>query len=254
MVSFLCDFHATLVRLSRDTCATFMRHLCDFGETFLRRRRDFAQSFLWYPSFAGRKSRKDGVSENHKNSIRVGEYLNKSPKERVYTLFEKYDTFSLWRNAYKESVVDYLVDVQECKRRRNAEGLGVRIQTSGTKASVVEAEAEERLSLEQCFEKKFISRDVLPDAYDRNYISVAVYEWEMMKWEFGVLRMFIDRMKREDRALFVPYMRKETNLDIIADQLCIERQSANKRVYRIRKALLTEILPWFEEYKIEIPA
>ena len=95
---------------------------------------------------------------------------------------------------------------------------------------------------------------MFPDPYERTLISTAVYEWDLMKKEFGILSGFIDLMQYDERNIFVPYIQKEKGISDIATELNVEWDSANKKVYRIRKALVEEVLPWFDEYKLTVPA
>ncbi len=186
--------------------------------------------------------------------IFIGDYIKKSPKERIYQLLDNYKDFGRYRETYKNNVVDLMVAMREYNLRPSDEDLGVRIQTTGGTSNITASKALERVSLEQCFEQMKITKEMFPDPYELGLISMAIYEWDLMAKEHKILTGFIGLMKPDERSLFLPYIRREKRVADIAAELCLEWESANKKVYRIRKALLKEVLPWFKEYIITDPS
>ena len=43
----------------------------------------------------------------------IGEYIDKSPKERIYQLLDYYKDFAKYREGYKESVVNLMLAMRE---------------------------------------------------------------------------------------------------------------------------------------------
>lgn len=107
-------------------------------------------------------------------------------------------------------------------------------QTGGT-SNITASKALERVSLEQCFEQMKVTKEMFPDPYELGLISTAIYEWDLMAKEHKILAGFIGLMKPDERSLFLPYIRREKRVADIAAELCLEWESANKKVYRIRK-------------------
>ena len=185
--------------------------------------------------------------------IFIGDYINKNPKERIYQLLDNYKDFGKYREQYKENVVDLMVAMREYNIRPIDEDLGIRVQTTGGTSNITASKALERIALEHCFEKMRVSKELFPDPYELNLIATAVYEWDLMGKEYKILSGFINLMSPDERSIFVPYIKREKRVADLAAELCVEWESANKKVYRIRKALLHEVLPWFNEYKITAP-
>lgn len=186
--------------------------------------------------------------------IFIGDYINKNPRERIYHLMDNYKDFGKYRESYKDNVVDLMVAMREYNIRPSDEDLGIRVQTSGGTSNITASKALERIALENCFEKMRVPKEMFPDPYELGLISTAVYEWDLMGKEYQILSGFIKLMKPDEKNLFLPYIKREKRVADIAAELCVEWESANKKVYRIRKALLKEVLPWFNEYKIITPA
>ena len=184
----------------------------------------------------------------------IGSYLDKSPKERIYHLLDHYRDFDQYRDNYKDTVINLMVAMSEYNNRSKREDLGIRVQTSKGTSDITAAKAIERVALEECFEQMRVTKELFPDPDELGLISTAVYEWDLMGKEFDILAGFINLMRPDERNLFLPYIRREKRVAEIADELRLEWESANKRVYRIRKALLENVLPWFNEYKITAPA
>ena len=184
----------------------------------------------------------------------IGNYVSKSASERLEQLIVSYKDFERDRGLYKERVIDLMVAMREYHIKPSEEDLGVRVQTTGGTSNITASKALERVTLEECFKSMKISKEMFPDPDEYRLISLAVYEWDLMGREFGILDQFIKGMKEKDRDILLPYMRKEKGPRDLAEELCLEYDSARKRVYRIRKALFNKVLPWMNEYTITVPA
>ena len=184
----------------------------------------------------------------------IGEYINKSPRERASILLRNYKDFKKYRERYKRNAVSLMAAMREYSLRPSDEDLGIRVQTTGGTSNITASKALERVCLEWCFEDMKVSKEMFPDPYELSLISTAVYEWDLMKKEYGILVRFIDIMKPQDRKIYLPYIRREKSVADLTHELCLEWESVRKRLYRIRKKLLKEVLPWFDEYNITVPA
>lgn len=184
----------------------------------------------------------------------IGEYINKNPRQRIAQLLDNYGDFRRYREHYKRNVVELMEAIREYNIRPSEEDLGVRVQTTGGTSNITASKAIERMALEECFENRKISKEMFEDPEELRLISTAVYEWDLMTREFKVLNTFVKQIKPKDRSIYLFYLKGEKGFEDIAKDLDIEYESARKRVYRIRKALIKEALPWFDEYKISVPA
>ena len=184
----------------------------------------------------------------------IGEYIDKSPKDRIYQLLDNYRSFTRYLDSYKENVVNLMLAMREYYISPSEEELGVRVQTTRGTSDITASKAIDRVELEECFEKMRVTKELFPDPEELRLISTAVFEWNLMGKEYRILSGFIDMMQPDDRSIFVPYIKREKRVSEIAADQNVEWDSANKKVYRIRKALIEEVMPWFNEYKVSVPA
>lgn len=92
-------------------------------------------------------------------------------------------------------------------------------------------------------------KDLYADPSDLIIFSTAVKEWILLTREYEKLKNCIRMMKPEDKDLFLSYIKKEKTIDELSDELFLERGSVVKRLYRIRRGLMDQILPWLRDFK-----
>lgn len=141
-----------------------------------------------------------------------------------------------------------MLDTMEYSRKSKND-TGICIQNTGKKSSVVESIVENKISVEDCFDTNKISKDLYADPSDLILFSTAVKEWILLTREYEKLNNCIRMMKPEDKDLFLSYIKKEKTIDELSDELFLERGSVVKRLYRIRRGLMDQILPWLREFK-----
>ena len=125
----------------------------------------------------------------------IGEYINKSPRERVFQLMDHYGEFESFRDKYKGCVVSLIVMMKEYNIRPGDDDLGVRVQTTSGTSHITESKAIERYTIEECFEKRKITKKMFPDPYERELISTAIFEYDLMEKEYRILEHFYECSK-----------------------------------------------------------
>ena len=184
----------------------------------------------------------------------IGLYVTLSGPKRIDFLISHYPDFDKYIASYKEYVKDTMLDILS-SNRSSATELGVRVQTSGGNQDTTFSLAEGRLAIDKCFDTVRASRKMFPDADDYELVSMGLYEWERLQREFSKLNATINMiLNEEEQKIIKAYFRHDKRLHDLAQDLCIEMESANKRVYRIRKKLVNSIGPWFEENTIKASA
>lgn len=179
-----------------------------------------------------------------KQSI-IGYYFGLDAKKRVDFLIEHYRDFEFFHSAYKESIISIMLGIREWHENKSGD-LGVRIQTSGGNSDVTFYKACERIDVAKCFENLEIATELFKEKNDLELVRKGVSEWKLMRREFDTLNSFISLLAPVDRRIYTPYLLREKRLIDIAEELCIELESANKRIYRIRKKLISSIIPVME--------
>ena len=187
--------------------------------------------------------------EREEGDIFIGEYLGREPKGRILFLLDHYREFPEFLNLYRENAIRLMTAMREYERKSKA-SIGMSVSNSGKKSSPTEAMAMEKIEVEDCFDQRKITGEVIRDPGELKLISTAVHEWVLMNKDYELLGGFMDMMKPEDRDLFISYISRKKRIADIAEEYCLAWESANKKMYRIRKALIDRMLPWMNDYKV----
>lgn len=184
----------------------------------------------------------------------IGTYVSLDAKQRVDFQIAHYRDFHRILDAYKEYVTGLMLDIREYERNAD-KNEGIPVQSIGALSDPTFREAIERILVNSCFDSYQLFDGMFEDPYEYELISLAMFEWELMKKEneeFNYFLRFI--LKPEDSELLQAYLSRRMRLKDIADKYDIEIESANKRIYRIRKKLVKRLTPHFYEYNIQLPA
>jgi len=184
----------------------------------------------------------------------IGLYVTLNGKNRIDFLINHYKDFDGYVSKYKDYIKETIIEILNSYRNSSDE-LGVRVQSSGGNSDPVFREYLGRDSAEKCFSDRSLLDEMFSDPYEHELIELALYEWDRLQQEHNKL---ISTMKMvledKDQKLISSYFRREKNLYDLAEELCIEMESANKRVYLIRKKLVKSIEPWFDKYNLKASA
>jgi len=184
----------------------------------------------------------------------IGLYVTLNGKQRIDFLINHYRDFDRYVSSYKEYVRSTMLDILDSYRVSSDE-LGVRVQTGGGNSDPTFEGANKLASVDECFKDKSLVETMFKDAYGYELISLALYELERLQKEFRKLNATMDiLLKEDDQEILKSYFKHERRLYELANDLCIEIESANKKVYRIRKKLVNSIKPWFDEYNMKASA
>ena len=191
--------------------------------------------------FNGRKGREEWI-------IYIGEYIGKKPKERIDFLISYYVTFPDYLDSYRQNAIRVMIETMEYDRRSKND-IGICIRNSGKNSSATELKVLEKMDLEKCFDSNKISKGMFADPSDLKLFSTAVKEWILLTREYETLKNCILMMKPDDKDLFLSYIKKEKSVDKLSEELFLERGSVVKRLYRIKRNLINEMIPWLREFK-----
>jgi len=184
----------------------------------------------------------------------IGLYVTLNGKKRIDFLINHYRDFDRYVSSYKEYVRSTMLDILDSYRNSSSD-LGVRVQTGNGNSDPTFEGANKLAKVDDCFENKALVGEIFRDSYGYELISLALYELERLQKEFKKLNTTIGvLLTADDQDIIRSYFKHERRLNELAVDLNIEMESANKRVYRIRKKLVTSIKPWFDENNMKASA
>ena len=176
----------------------------------------------------------------------VGCYVGLEPRERIEFLYHHYDNLDVFRQAYKESVVNMIAYMRAYDRSQDKlEGIQ---KTRNLLNSITESAAFERIVISEYFEQNKPSDELVEEEEDKDIISWAIFEWHLMKSEFDIFKNFLNMLSTRDRRILTAYIGHSKSVKEIAKELDIEKESAEKRIYRIKQKLIENMMPILPEY------
>lgn len=102
--------------------------------------------------------------------------------------------------------------------------------------------------LKDCVIKGAISKDMENGIENVKAINQAIFDLHVMKNEYYIVVRHVESLPYKTKKIIVPYLKGEKDLQELADEMCIEKDSAKQRTYRIRKQIKDKVFPYFEDY------
>ena len=182
-----------------------------------------------------------------KQSI-IGHYCKNSTDRRFDYIYMNYDNFTRQIEGYREGLA-FLIASQKAYNRKNDYGdLGVRVQTSRGLSDLTADMAIENVIVKECIDKCEASDDLLMDVDDREEVALGLFELQLMKQELQVFDFQLQTFRKEDFKILSSYLNRNRSIREIAEELSIEPESVNKRLYRLKRKLKERIIPFMKEY------
>ena len=179
----------------------------------------------------------------------VGMYLGMTAKKRMDFIYKNYRNFNYISDAYMDSVTEMIASMREYERRHSREDLGVRIQTSQSMSSITEERAYEHLLIKEALDKNLVTESLVGDKFEREMVSVAIFEWNLMQSEFEIFRKQMKALKPENYRIVSLYITRRKSIDDLADEFNIEPESMKLRLHRIKGKIIDGAVPFLKEYE-----
>ena len=155
--------------------------------------------------------------------IFIGNYVNRTAKDRIGFIIENYSDFEGYRHSYMENVINIMIAIREYERRKPDDELGICVQVSGHTSDITASRALERVSLQKCFEDMRIPEGTFSDDHEHELIATAIFEWDLMEREYRIFNSFLKTLDPVNRDIFKIYIRREKRVADLASDLQIER-------------------------------
>lgn len=179
----------------------------------------------------------------------VGMYLGMTAKKRMDFIYKNYRNFNYISDAYMDSVTEMIACIRECERRHEEDDLGVRVQTSQSLSSITEQRAFEHILIKEALDNNLITDSLIEDAEERERVSVAIFEWNLMKSEYEIFNKQMKALKPENYEIVKEYISRRKSIGDLADEYNIEPESMKVRLHRIKGILIDGIIPFLKDYE-----
>jgi len=159
-----------------------------------------------------------------------------------------YDNFTRQIEGYREGLAFFIARQKAYNRKNDYGDLGIRDQTSRRLSDLTADMAIENVIVKECIDKCEASDDLLMDVDDREEGALGLFELQLMKQELQVFDFQLQTFRKEDFKILSSYLNRTRSIREIAEELSIEPESVNKRLYRLKRKLKERIIPFMKEY------
>ena len=170
-----------------------------------------------------------------------------SSKERIDLIYTNYSQFEGIIKGCEAKLIYEIEAEQEYNRQSRKGDLGVRIQNIGHYSDRTSSQAIANVMLEEELGQEELSDDTLKGLEDTEEFIHKHRVLRMMQREYRCFDGQLHMLPIESQRIILPYLKHEKDYVQIADELGITVESVRKRVYRIRKELVTELTDNFIE-------
>lgn len=181
----------------------------------------------------------------------VGAYYRLAPKERINLIYKNYSNFPAYIEDYEAELIEMIKDIKAAARRAMLGDLGVRIQTGGLISDPTGNGAVEDVLIEKNISEGVFDFGLYGDIHETDEVRRGIAELKLMKWEYGKFCRGLKKLKPNDYAVIYPYITRAQRLVALSEELSIEFNSANMKIYRIKSKLVANITASFADYDDE---
>ena len=174
----------------------------------------------------------------------VEHYTEADLNNRIHFLFSHNREAKKLLAGYQEELVLYLSNQMVAYGRREKEGLGVRVQEWGTISDPTARLAMLEMEMQTYVEKGQLPAQILRKLPDIEFIEKRMFDLVIMKNEFSLFASVAGRLKKEDRSFLELYERTGKDLYKVAEELQIAPESAERRLYRVKKHIAERMKPY----------
>ena len=170
-----------------------------------------------------------------------------SSKERIDLIYTNYSQFEGIIKGCEAKLIYEIEAEQEYNRQSRKGDLGVRIQNIGHYSDKTANQAVAYVMLEQEVDLDELSDSALKDVVNKTEFIQKHRVLRMMRMEYRCFNGQLQMLSRENQKIILPYLRHEKNTWNVAEELQVPFETAKKRIYRIRKQIVTGLLDEFVE-------
>ena len=169
----------------------------------------------------------------------VGRYYKLPPRKRIDYIMSNYDRFQGMVNNYENDLKVWTLRSIAKARQDATAGLGVRVQSGSSPSSPQAKVAEDRDCIDAAFKNGALDAS-LRGIEDYDDINRGLKELELMRDEYAWFMRRFYNIHPENRDVFRRYISKQTRTEELASELSITSASLNKKIYLIRRVLVSD--------------
>lgn len=182
------------------------------------------------------------------NNELIGWYLNKSTGERVDFLYMNYPRLKRIMKGYQDSLYILIKNEREYSKHTGND-IGVRIMTTVGISDPTQKQAMENMLILEAIQNFRLTDDCLAGINDTRAIKEAYFELTVMKREIDLLNTRIKALSQDDEMIVSAYINRGKSIYDLAEDLCIEPESVRKKLYRIKRKIKKDMMPFMLEYE-----
>lgn len=177
---------------------------------------------------------------NTKAKITIN-YGKCSPLERANLIYINYASFEGIIRCFKEDLINDIQAEQQYIRRSSQGDLGVRVQGSGITSDPTLCQATNFVMIEKLILDENLTEDELEELLDCENLIYRYQTLYLMKKDYRRFNLQLGKLEPTDKKIMIPYLNGEKDYDQLSNEYGITIDSMRKRVYRIRKDMITEL-------------
>jgi Ran GTPase-activating protein (RanGAP) involved in mRNA processing and transport len=178
----------------------------------------------------------------------IGQYCKNSTDKRFDYIYMNYKNFIGLIAGYREGLAFLISSQKAYNRKSKQENLGVRVQIVQGLSDLTANMAIENVMVKEQIDNCHISTELLIGVDDREEVALALFELQLMKQELQVFDFQLQTFREEDFMILSSYLNRNRSVRELADDMAIESESVNKRLYRLKRKLKERMIPFMKEY------
>ena len=165
-------------------------------------------------------------------------YASFDATKRIWFLCENYTVMEPMIRNFRERLIDEVADQKYDSHHAKDEGLGVRIQVAFCRQNdPTYNQAVNRNEIAKAIDDGYLDECFFEGTSNREELIRKVSSYHFAKREYGQLSKALKEMNPKDRAVILPFMRKEKSIYDLAEDMQITYKAVQKKLKRIKNKL-----------------
>lgn len=177
----------------------------------------------------------------------INEYPYCKAEKRIDIICTNYAVFERMINSFKCGLVQQICAEKAYNRKTRANSVGVRVSKYGSMHDITSRMAIEETMIRDYMDADVMEAELFEDTDNPREILNKIMALKQMRREYDFLTEQLACMRERDCKILKAYLMREKSVHDLAELLGIAEGSVVKRLYRLRKKLKEQIVPFFAE-------
>lgn len=176
-------------------------------------------------------------------AISIDDYINSEMTVRFNFIYDNYPVMEDMLSAYRNEIIQDVIDMKTYNRRASLGDLGVRVQVSIGISNPTQKQAIAHMTIAEAIDTGTLDDDFFEDTDDPEKLITRVITYHRVAKDFHEVSDKLKTLKPKEQKILRTYMMREVTISEIAEELGIGYQSAAVKVGRIKKRLIKKVEP-----------